>query len=195
MMLLLRKGKPVPDSLLTYFAAFDDYRFEQYTDLKKIGKKERFPEKFNNHIDLGRSSLLDKKTYDKPDTLVYITKLKAAYKGKTGLIYFFKYKEKKDDLNWKLATVGLVPENPAEFEFEDTIGIAVTVHSYRIFNFSKFNRNNFTQFTDTKLKENEALDLQLGKELKKVLYAGRKSARNFYERNSNEYDGDPDYID
>ena len=43
------------------------------------------------------------------------------YKGKKGYIYFFNYKMKKDDLNWKLAVVGLVPENPREFEFEDSL--------------------------------------------------------------------------
>jgi len=37
---------------------------------------------------------------------VYLARLKAEYKNKKGFVYFYKYKTKKDDMAWKLASVG-----------------------------------------------------------------------------------------
>ena len=118
MMLMLRKNKPIPDSLTRYFAGLDEFRYELYADLKELGKEDKFPAIYNNHLDLGRSCLLDRSAYSKPDTIAYIDRLPAEVKGKKGFVYFYKYKSKKDDITWKLATVGLVPEDPAKFEFD-----------------------------------------------------------------------------
>jgi uncharacterized protein YbaP (TraB family) len=181
MLLLLRNNKPYPDTLLNYFAGMDEYRYELYKDLKELNKEARFPRGYNNHLDLGRSKVLAEKTYDKPDTLVYVDKLPAAIKGKNGLVYFYKYKTKKDDASWKLATVGLVPEDPKQFEFEkedkkETGGF----DDYT--NYSSVSRYDFTSFTNTKIKGDEPLLTQLNKELKKMLYSRRKSAKEFYAK-------------
>ena len=181
MLQLLKANKPYPDTLLTYFASLDEYRYELYSDLKEMNKREKFPPAHNNHLDLGKSALLNEKSYDKPDSLIYVDRLKTEYKGKRGFIYFFKYKAKKDDLSWKLATVGLVPENPKEFQFDDTAKRRMPAFAYDLFNFAKYNRYNFTSFTDVKLDPNKALPEQLNKELKKLLYSRRKSAKEFYE--------------
>jgi uncharacterized protein YbaP (TraB family) len=183
-LLLVKKGKPYPDSMFNYFAKKDDYRYELYRDLKLVKKQSLFPVAFNNHLDLGRSSLLEKRSYGKPDTIAYIKRLPATYKGKSGFVYFFKYKAQREDMNWKIATVGLVPADPKEFYYE-TAKPAIP-------GWSTFQRPlagqgyDFTQLTETRLSPDEPLDTQLETELKKLLYSRRKSAKEFYQT-SNEY--------
>ena len=115
-------------------------------------------------------------------------RLKAEYKGKKGFIYFYKYKNKKDDLTWKLATVGLVPEDPKKFEFEDSTTISFSNTMYpplSLYGSSyRYNRYSFTGFLETKLKEEEPVPDQLKKMLKKMLYSRRKSAKGFYDEDS-----------
>ena len=141
---------------------------------------DKFPTMYNNHLDLGRSSLMNESSYDKPDTLVYIDRLPAEYKSKKGFIYFYKYKIKKEDLNWKLAMVGLTPEDPKQFEYEDSVKLGIPFN-YSLFSESDYNMYNFTALTDTKIEVEEPISKQLNKALKKALYSRRQSAREFYE--------------
>ncbi len=180
LLLLIENKKPYPDTILNYFAALDDYRFELYTELKDRKKLAIFPKKYNNHIDLGRSELLGKALYDKPDSIVYIDKLSTSYKNKNGFIYFYKYKAKKDDVSWKLAVVGLVPEDPFQYEFDDSTANDNTVS---IFSSFQTNKNKFTALLDTRLKTDTPIENQLKLELKKLLYSQRKSAKNFFKDN------------
>jgi hypothetical protein len=41
--------------------------------------------------------------------------------------------------------------------------------------------NDFTQFTDVKIKDEEPVKDQMNKQLKKILYSKRKSAISFYK--------------
>jgi len=190
-MLLIRNNKPYPDSLLNYFGSLDDYRYKLYIDLKKLKKLDKFPALYNNHLDLGRSALFDKKSSSKPDSLIYLDRMMAKFKGKQGYIYFYKYKTKKTDLNWKLATVGLVPEDSRQFEFENDNINSIPAYDITLFGSYKYNRYDFTSFSDTKLNEDEPITSQLNKALKKILYSRRKSAKEFYEDNE---DGDSDRL-
>ncbi|MEP7377240.1 MAG: TraB/GumN family protein [Chitinophagaceae bacterium] len=196
LLLLLRNNKPYPDSLLNFFAAMDEYRYELYKDLKELNKEAKFPRQYNNHLDLGRSKVLAEKTYDKPDTLVFVDKLPAEIKGRKGIVYFYKYKTKKDDASWKLATVGLVPEDPKQFEFEkDDKKEADRFDDYT--EYSNISRYDLTSFTNTKIKTDEPLINQLNKQLKRMLYSRRKSAKEFYAKadddESYEADGETEY--
>ncbi len=193
LLLMMKKNKPYPDTLLRYFGGLEEFRFELYTQLKLLKMSDKFPSLFNNHLDLGKSSLMDSKSYGKPDSVVYVDRLKTEYLGKKGYIYFYKYKAKKDDLTWKLATVGLVPEDPKQFEFADSSinilkGFNSPLNSYR------FNKYSFTNFTEVKLKEDELVMMQLKKILKKMIYSRRKSAKEFYEEEYNK-GAETDYID
>ena len=181
MLLMLQHNRPYPDTLLKYFAGLDGYRYKLYADLKDRRKSGKFPEMYNNHLDLSRSYLLNTKLYGKPDSVVYMDRLKTEYKGKMGYIYFYKYKNKKDDLAWKLATAGLVPENPKQFEFEDTSTKNLLLQKFELVSSSRYNKYDFTEFTDTRINEEEPLNEFLKKQLKKMLYSRRKSAKEFYD--------------
>jgi len=187
MILLLRNNKPVPDSVLKNFASLDGYRYQLYEDLKDINRSNKFPAFYNNHLDLGRSKLLEEKLYGKPDSVVYIDRLPAEMKNRKGFVYFFKYKTKKDDVDWKLATVGLVPADPKVFEFEnpDNPDFSEYSPSYKRGNYYKYD---LTGFSDTKIKDDEPVADQLKKMLKRMLYSKRKSAREFYSRDDSGYD-------
>jgi hypothetical protein len=69
LLLLIRNNQVVPDTLLTYFAGLEDYRYKLYKDLKRIKAMNKFPAKYNNHLDLGRSKLMEEKSYNKADSL------------------------------------------------------------------------------------------------------------------------------
>jgi hypothetical protein len=182
---LVRTGKPYPDSLLNYFAKLDDYRYDLYSDLKEFDKGSKFPSRYNNQDDLAKSRLLEEKSFGAPDSLVFLDKLPANVKNKKGFVFFYKYKLKKDDAGWKIATVGLMPESSSRFEFnedddDDADGYALLDDP------ASRNRFNFTGFRDTRLKADQPVAEQLQKELKKILYSHRKSAKEFYEKESNE---------
>jgi uncharacterized protein YbaP (TraB family) len=180
MMLMVRRNRPYPDSLLRYFGSLDDYRYEMYADLEEIGKPDLFPPAYRNHLDLGKSALLEMVTYSRPDSIIYIDRLPAEYKGKKGFLYFFKVKAKKDDLTWKLATVGLVPEDPAKFRFENDKPTTANVYA-SAYNTGYSGMSSFTGFTEIRFRENEDVMAQLRKQLKRSLYSKRKSAEEFYD--------------
>lgn len=187
MMILMNNKKPYPDSLLNYFAGLDEYRYELYSDLKKKKQLNKFPSLFNNHLDLAKSALLDKVSYSKPDSIVYVDKLKTKYKDKEGYIYFYKYKVKKDDITWNIATVGLVPLDPMAFEFEDSATKNLSHYtSYLFSSYKKYNKYDFTEFTNTKIKNDEPLQKQLKEEMKKMMFSRRKSGEKFYGKESEE---------
>lgn len=167
-MLLLHNKKTVPDSMFRYFAAMEDYRFELFADLKEKNMLNRFPEKYNNHIDLAKSELMYVTNYSKPDTIVYLDRLPVQEGERKGFVYFFKYKQKKDDNNWKLASVGMVPEDPKKFMFEK---------KETPFN---VNRYDFTEAKETKLDDEIPVKEQLKKALKRMQYSKRNSAAEFY---------------
>ncbi|MBS1609500.1 MAG: TraB/GumN family protein [Bacteroidetes bacterium] len=181
MFLLLRNNKEIPDSLPAYFAAKEKYRYELYSDLKEISRSEKFPDKYNNHLDLAKSKLLDTKLYDKPDSLVYLDRLHAAVKSNKGFVYFFKYKKKKDDDIWSIASVGLVPEDPKQFEFDNETGQGAGGIYYDDY------ISDFTELSDTKLREDEPEADQLKTALKKLLYSTHSSAKNFYDKEEGGY--------
>ena len=180
MILLIRNSKPVSDSTLNYFAAMDDYRYTFYRGLKKLDRLELFPAKYDNKTDLARSKLMDSKTYGRPDSVVFLDKLPANFKTEQGYIYFFKYRQRKDDVVWKLATVGLISKDPKHFEIEDGPFASGKNIGFKNRFIPSNESYDFTSFTDTKLTIDEVLSDQLDKELKIMLYSRRKSAKQFY---------------
>ncbi len=168
--LLLRKNKPLPDTLLSYYAGLKDYTYELYTDLVYLKRQQAVPNGFKDQIGLAKSKLINDSRYDsEPDTLLYLDKTRITYRGKTGHFYFFKYKNKKTDNAWKIATAGMVPADGNTFEFMDKNG------KYIDYDFD------FTGFTESKLNDDEPLKPQLQKAMQRQMYAKRKSGEAFYE--------------
>lgn len=188
--LLLKTGKEFPDSLINYFAKLDDYRYELYTDLMKMKMPERFPQSYKNRMELAKSKLLFVSVFSKPDSLLFVDSIAVMYKKKNGLICFYKYKMKKDDAFWKIASVGLIPAKSADFIFEDEITTekndktAIDIYSFKNIK-TAFD---FSEFTDSKLKEDEPVREQLEKQVKKLLYSKSRSAAFFYSEIPDVYD-------
>ena len=96
-------------------------------------------------------------------------------------MYFFKYKEKKDDPAWKLAYIGLISKDPKQFEVCARPG-----SSKSKIEDDDSDDYNFTSFTDTKLNEDKSRVQQLSEALKKLIYSHRKSAKEFYDVSKND---------
>lgn len=184
---LIRKKRPYPDTLLKYFAAMDEYRYTLYYALQNLDQSDKFPSGYRNHIDLGKSELISLSSYNKPDSIDYIDRLPMTYKGKSGYIYFFRCKIKKDDLSWKLAVAGLVPPDEKQYSFPDTLAHSGNRRFGLYFPMAEFNRYTFTRYLDEKVAAPEGLRKQLNTELKKLLYERRRSAAEFYGRNNGGY--------
>ena len=192
--LLLRNQKIFPDSLLNYFASLDDYRYELYNDLLQLNKTSLFPPAFNNHTDLSRSKLIARTSaYMKPDSIQLLDSLSINYRGKKGWVYFYRYRMKKDDASWKLATVGLIPQDATRFVFdkkendEDKIR-DVTYYPPLTALYNTDKSHGFTEFSDVKIKDDEPLADQLSRQLKKLIYSKRKSGRMFYNEKMDPYE-------
>lgn len=179
-LLLLKNGKPVSDSLLLTLAATDEFRFELYRELYDLSIAEHFPPKERDQVNLARSALLFQRSYDRPDTINYIGK-RALISGKQeGFLFFFKYKMRLADLNWKFATAGIISSDTTQFN-TDIIGETEWP--------AKTNR--LTDLGSVRFKEDQPLDAQLEMIIQKWLIGQRKSGKEFYvteEDDSNEED-------
>ena len=98
--------------------------------------------------------------YDRMDSLVFLTKKEASFKGKPGIVYFFKYRIQQTN-DWKIALTGFQPVNEKEVKPEPMIAV----------------------LSDTKLEKDEPIDEQLNSQLKKILFSFYKSGKNFYTGN------------
>jgi uncharacterized protein YbaP (TraB family) len=176
MLLLLRNKKPVKDSMLLAYSADDAYRIALYRGLKKAKMLDKFPTKYNTQADLVKSALLGSSSYyNRYDTLVLLDKLATSYKGKKGVVYFYKYKTKKTDKKWKVVSFGLQPENTKDFDDENDEFNSASGYSYE------------RGEDDNKLDEEKPIKEQLLKKLKTMQYQKHSSAARFYDNTYDDY--------
>ena len=161
--LLLRNNRPVPDSILYKLAADDNYRGILYSQLEKVGRLNKFPEKFKTQVDLARSFLVMQKQHAAFDSVVFLKKIVASIKNENGYLYCFKYRLKKVD-DWKIGISGLQPLDEKKLSSDDK----------------------FVRLTDKKLVTTSSLDEQLNEQLKKLIFPFYNSGKNFY-RNDGDY--------
>jgi hypothetical protein len=161
---LLRNHKPVADSLLNWYAAKDKWRGKLYSRLEKVKLLEKFPVEYNTQPDLARSYLVADKDYNKVDSIIFAGRQNAAYSGKNGWVYFFKYRVKKED-DWKIGLSGLQPSNLQETSSDHRLVV----------------------MTDKKLKSDKPENAQFQEQLKRVQFTLRKSGINFFEGENNNY--------
>lgn len=175
--ILLKNKLPVPDSIWQNWAAKDEYRIEVYTLLKELNRLDKFPKEQSRQDLLAQSVAWQRirREFSKPDTVALLSSAIAGYKGKSGRVYFFKFKKSSEDDYWKLALVGLQPHDTSKFESYNALAGVCK-------NYFDENRDITSQFRD---------------ELKTMRIRKRKMRNEYgyYERNyyNNEYyDGDED---
>lgn len=154
--LMLRNKKNVPDSLLLNLAANNEFRYKLFTALEKARLLNKFPVQYKNQIAISKSIL----TVNKMDSIVYLSNKPIGFRNKKGLVYFFKYRVKKDD-GWKIGISGLQPENVNEVS----------------------SNKQLVRLTDKRIRDDEPLSDQLDLQLKKLLFSLSKSGKNFYQDN------------
>ncbi|MBK7884061.1 MAG: TraB/GumN family protein [Chitinophagaceae bacterium] len=169
--LLLKNNKQVKDSIFKQLADKSEIRADLYTALQKIKRLDKFPATYNNQLEVARAFLIGCKNYTKIDSTVFMGKTAASYNLKSGVVYFFKYKVKKED-DWKIGISGLLPEDEKVISIEKTL----------VF------------MTDKKLKDDEPEINQFHQQLKQLLISMHKGGKYFYE-NTNYGMGYPDYYD
>ncbi|MCW3094195.1 MAG: lipoprotein [Ferruginibacter sp.] len=160
--LLLRNNKMVADSILNGLAREDKWRGKLYKKLEQIKRLDKFPVRFKTQLLLAKSYLVADKDFNSIDSIVFIGKQNLVFQEKKGFVYFFKYRVKKED-DWKIGLSGLQPEKIAEVSSD----------------------NKFAVMTDKKLKPEIPFEEQYNEQLKRVLFTFHKSARNFFESESN----------
>ncbi|MDQ6722999.1 MAG: hypothetical protein M3Z01_01860, partial [Thermoproteota archaeon] len=111
--LLLRKNKFVPDSILNNLAANDEYRIKLYKKLDKASLLNKFPAQYKTQQAIAKSIISNGKL----DTIIYVSHKLMNFHNKKGNVYFFKYKLKNEDA-WKIGISGLQPENSYEVNCE-----------------------------------------------------------------------------
>jgi hypothetical protein len=181
MILLLRNKKQVPDSLLNFYAAQDDYRIDLYRKLKKEKLLIQFPAAYNNQLDLVKSAVINASYYEKYDTLALLDKLPVVYNNKKGVVYFFKYKNRKEEKSWKIVSYGTQPENISEFN-SDT------------YEFTSANTYYYGKNEEKKLDETKPVKEQLQKLLKIMLYKMHRSTAQFYNNDDAGTDADAERV-
>jgi len=178
MLLLLRNKKPLADSLLNAYAADEAYRIDLYRRLKAAKMLDKFPAKYNTQLDLVKSAIANTSTYNKYDSLVLLEKMPVQYNNKKGVVYFFKYKNKKEEKQWKILSYGLQPDNAKDFDEENDDFVTTASYTYGP------NANN-------KLDDGKPVKEQLQKLLKNMLYKMHPSAEMFF---GSGYDDDNDVL-
>ncbi|HWB62198.1 MAG TPA: TraB/GumN family protein [Chitinophagales bacterium] len=109
----LEKNKePVGDSVWYDLAKDEKRRVYLYSQLKKNNMESLYPEKFKTQAQFNESILkgfIPSET-NTLDSVVLLVNTPIDYRGEKGRVYLYKYKVKKDK-NWKLAMLGLQPED------------------------------------------------------------------------------------
>jgi uncharacterized protein YbaP (TraB family) len=167
-MLLLRHGRPLPDSVLRQLAADDRYRYPLYADLWRRKALHLFPAAYASAKELAPSEIIDAMERAVPDSLVFLEELPVTVEGISGKVYCFKYRPRRDDAFWIVAFAGLVPSSGNYLFSLDT------VMRYR-------QRLNLTESTGKKLKEDQPLRPQLQRLLQQTILSRQPAAARFFE--------------
>ncbi len=165
--LLLKKGKTVPDSIINNLAKIEKQRLDVYQELKDINRLDLFPAEYKKQISMAKLLLKDQSSsYNKKDSIIYLDIVrKVSYKGVKGNVYFFKYKENKKDLDWMIGMSGTQPADTAQVN----------------------NKKDLVEFTSKTINDKKPLEEQIDKILKEALYEKRKSSRNFFDNRNSRY--------
>ncbi len=156
--LFLKYKKSVSDSILWSLAKSDSYRAEFYEKLKDEKLESRFPSSFLSKEQMARSILVNYNSYDKIDSVEFISADTITYDGRMRLVYFYKYRMNDND-DWKMAISGTQPLSADSVSTES---------------------DGLTSLTRDVLKPGTDVHTQFQEELHKVLIAAQPGGRQFY---------------
>lgn len=162
--LMLRNKLSIPDTTLISIAAKDEYRFALLEALKNAGLEQLYPAAYKQQPDIARSALIQQTSQGKFYDIQLLGKKEVQVKEKKGVVYFFKYRIKKED-DWKIGLSGIQPLDSAKVDSDATL----------VF------------ITDRKLKDDEPEREQFEQYLKKSIFLLRKSAAHFYNEGNYGY--------
>lgn len=155
---LLKHNRPVPDTLIAYFASRDLFRAGLYEKLEVMKKTSLMPPEWNTQELMARSLLVRDENYLQMDSMVLIGSEQVSYRGEPGTVYFFKYRvQKKDD--WKIGISGLQPVRQNQTRVDSRL---VTM-------------------SDKKIKSGTPEIEQFEKLLEKMLIEAHTGGRRFYK--------------
>jgi uncharacterized protein YbaP (TraB family) len=120
-LLFLKHGEPVSDTVWNWYASKDNYRKKLYFRLKHMKKLELFPAQYLTQESMVKASLFGYEDINPEDSMAYMFKRKANYKGEEGYIYFFKHKDSYSEDDWNIDYIGLQPLDSTKFELSTDI--------------------------------------------------------------------------
>jgi hypothetical protein len=154
--LLVRRGKAVPDSIVGALAAIDHYRAILYDRLNAIVRLDLFPKGFRNQTDMARAQLLSGSQVElsmvEPCGKKFVHSLEDS-----GYVYFFRYKLAKD-AEWQIGISGLQPLDSNQIRSGDEL----------------------VRLTNKKIRPDRPLAGQFEDQLRRLLFSRHKSAASFY---------------
>ena len=169
--LMLKNGLKIQDSILLKIAATDKFRVQLYRQLVQLKLTSIFPARYNNQADMAKSILLqDKDNNDVIDTVLLVDKKLVTFQRKEGVVYFFKYKQKRSD-GWKIGISGIQPLTGKEVSSDSSL----------------------VKMTGKLLRDDLPLSEQLDEQLSKLIYLKHNSSKHFYiSEGYNHYSRDDD---
>lgn len=178
--LLLKTGKPVPDSVIRILAAEDQYRYNLYKVLERLQMTKRFPKEYSEPAQLIRGRLYQLRWNSKLDSVVYLDRLPLMFAKQKAYVYFFKYLEDKKEGQWKIGTVGLITDKGVELPSKSSWEVRGPVERLLF-------SSDWTDLSEQRFKDDEPVREQLQKHLRRLEVGIRPSGQQFY-RNTSAYD-------
>ncbi|HVZ97699.1 MAG TPA: TraB/GumN family protein [Chitinophagaceae bacterium] len=159
--LFLKYKKDVPDSIVTSIAKSDIYRADFYERLKSESLESKFPASFRSKEQMARSILAGYNSYNKMDSVAFVSADTITYNGQKALVYFYKYRMNDND-DWKMGLSGTQPLS----------GDAINTES-----------DGLTSLTGDLLQPGTDQRAQFLDELHKMLIASHPGGKQFYYTN------------
>jgi uncharacterized protein YbaP (TraB family) len=106
--LFIKNKQPIPDTLLSYIAANDQYRSVLYERLEKLQQEQLFPLKYKTQEAISRSLLVNNRNYFRAVEIVPMGNQFVRTKKTSGYIYFFKFRVQKQG-DWLMGLSGIQP--------------------------------------------------------------------------------------
>ncbi len=154
-LLMLRYGKPVPDSIWQVLAGDVQYSAYLYARLQRSGHAALFPVRYGSKEQLSASMM--NAGMGAPDSLALLLQKELSYKGEKGTVYFYKYRTEKEG-EWKMAINGLLQNK----------------------NRQVYNNGALFMITEKPLLTGVPLGEQLDRQLKRLMISSEDSGRAFY---------------